>query len=189
MGGRWCVLALWKCRLFEQFINCLHRVLQFLPMNIPKILKNETAFKKLAEGAHPSAFFAANKMTFSDHFEALQKSKKYQIKFYQAITASLAAWHKVADEAMLTTGKNASSYHKNSAGMMMEKFESKLWLERVKDMERFIPEIQNIESQVEQQNYVDHFTISFDEPVDRDEKIKEDEEFLKNASEVSSSVS
>lgn len=157
-------------------------------MDIKKILANRKSFRELAGGGHPASFLARNKMSFSDHFKAIEGNENYRQAFYQAITASLGAWHAIADKTMLNKNSTSpTSYHKGAA-VVMEKFESKLWIERIKDIERFIPELANLEKYSMAQDFVNELTIYFESPINKDEKINKDKEYLKNEGKLSDRI-
>lgn len=128
------------------------------------VLKNDRAFTALSSGGHPAAFLSANKISFSEHFKLVGDSAEYALAFYRAVTASLAVWHTVADRAVLGfTPQSSKGYH---TSIMPYKFDTKLWQERVKDVERYIPDMKLLEDVVREDHRVSEININIAEPVD-----------------------
>lgn len=135
-------------------------------MSVDEILKNKASFAVLSSGGHPAAFLSANKLTFSEHFKLLESNEAYEKAFYLAITASLGVWHSAIDHMILgfSPNKATKSYHEPQ--FSLAKIDSKLWLDRIKDIERYIPAMKLLEKVLAEDMRIGEITIKVDQPVD-----------------------
>lgn len=155
-------------------------------MDVKSILENKISFKKLADGAHPSTFWAMNDMSLNDHFELLEASFEYKQEFQKAMIAALAAWHEVADAAMLKKTPSSQSQKSYLKGPHhIEKFESKLFEQRIRDLERFVPEFSKLEQYTMQGLSLDGIKVVFEDPTKREESIKAEKEYVENEGKLS----